>query len=51
MTAGSDIASGRASSLTEAGPSAKPIDHRPPGRVGERLEGQIEARRMVKHVL
>ena len=51
ITAGSDIASGRASSLTETGCLRQPLDDRPPGRIGEGLKGAVERAGMVKHKL
>jgi hypothetical protein len=47
MTAGNDIANGRASLLTELGQLGQ---DRPPGRIGERLKGQVEPDIIVKHV-
>jgi hypothetical protein len=29
----------------------QPVEHRPPGRIGEGLESQVESRVMVKHAL
>ena len=42
----------RPSELADRGRSAdEPLHHDAPGRVGERLEGEIEGQRLVKHLL
>ena len=52
ITAGSDIGSGAASSLTERRRAAQPGDQRPPRRVGERGEGAVErGGRIVNHMV
>ena len=51
ITAGSDIANGRARSVTDAGLRDSRSTHRPAGRVGEGLEGEVESGRLVKHML
>ena len=50
-TAASDMDSGLPSSLTEAGPSAEPLEHEPAPGVGERMEDAIQIRHIVKHML
>jgi hypothetical protein len=50
ITAGNDIASGSASSLTDAGPRLNRSTNDPPGRVCQRLEDTIERDTSLKHI-
>ena len=51
MTAGSDIANGRASLLTELGPRVNSAKNRPAGGIRESLKRPIERRQFVKHFI
>ena len=45
------MSTGRASSLTEAGPRLEVLDERPAGWIGEGVEHRVDRCRMVKHLL